>query len=292
MGVFGVDRATMVKTMALVGKIFFLLLISLAANAQKKNIPPGFEWIKKRNLLVAVNEVTCANWLKFIEASDRAAISLPEPGKLSNSCLYYRRGTEVFLRESDATYRDTTFIDAETGKKVRGIEKCANMPVTGISYEQALAYCDWLSETYADSKYYELKLNFRLATPAEMDSLLTDIYSMFKPGEDNYKAFQNGTNGHGCAIYNHLHNSWCDTNIRMKNEFGYGVPMQGGIFFPDANGLYDLMGNVAEMTSEKGKAKGGSCIDQAKDCQPGVINSYDGPSFWLGFRVVADLKAN
>lgn len=278
--------------MASVGRILLLLLISFAATAQKKNIPPGFEWVKKRNLLVATHEVSCADWLKFIEASERAPISLPEPGKLSNTCLYYRRGEEVFVRDPKTVFRDTLFVDSETGKKVHGVESCANMPVTGISYEQALAYCDWLTETFADSKYYEMELTFRLPTPAEMDSLLTDIYSMWRKGDDSYKAFQTGINGHGCALYNHRHDSWCDTNIKLKNEFGYGVPIREGIFFPDVNGLLDLMGNVAEMTSEKGIAKGGSCIDVAKDCQPGVVNAYNRPQFWLGLRVVADLKTN
>lgn len=277
--------------MASAGRILLAILISFSLAAQKKNVPPGFEWVKKRNLLVAVHEVTCSDWLKFMTANGNGPATLPQANSINDACVCYRVGSGVALRDARAIYRDTTFIDGEKGKRVRGVEKCADMPVTGITYEQAVAYCEWLSETYADSKYYNLKLDFRLPAPAEMDSLLADTYSLWRAGDDSYSAFQNGINGHGCAIYNHLHNSWCETNVRMKNEFGYGVPMQQGVFFPDVNGLYDLMGNVAEMTSEKGMAKGGSCIDLAKDCQPGATNPYDGPDFWLGFRVVADLKS-
>jgi formylglycine-generating enzyme required for sulfatase activity len=76
----------------------------------------------------------------------------------------------------------------------------------------------------------------------------------------------------------------------MKLRYGYGVPMEVGFFFADYNGLMDLMGNVAEMTDEEGVAIGGSAKHSASSCQPGVKISYEGPQWWLGFRVVASLK--
>ncbi len=271
--------------------LFILLCLPCALLAQKKHIPSGFEWVQKRNLLISVKEVSCADWLEFLESSGLDPAMLPAPNDIVSKCIYTKRDEEVLVKESRSIFRDTSFVDSGNGKKVRATEKCENMPVTGITYEQALAYCEWLSEKYVDiPKYATLKLNFRLATPLEMDSLLTDVLAPWVKEDEHYVAFQKGINKHGCAIYNHLHNSWCDANILMKKEFGYGVPMQEGVFFPDLNGLMDLMGNVAEMTSVKGIAKGGSCIHIADQCQPGVENAYDGPQMWLGFRVVADLR--
>ena len=264
-----------------------------AQKIQKKSIPNGFEWISKRDLIVSTNETSCSDWLKFLEANERDVGLLPVTNELVLKCIYTKKGEAVMWRTAQSIFRDTTFLDPEKGpgKKTRSVEKCSNMPVTGITFEQANAYCEWLSDKYADdSKYARLKLNFRLPTPMEMDSLLQDVFSLWRKGEDSYAAFQQGTNGHGCAIYNHRHDSWCDTNLRMKSEFGYGIPMQSGVFFADANGLYDLMGNVAEMTSEKGIAKGGSCLSAASECQPGTVNRYEAPQPWLGFRVVARLK--
>ena len=123
-----------------------------------------------------------------------------------------------------------------------------------------------------------------------MDSLLTDIFWDFKPGQENFDAYKNGINVYRCAIYNHAHNSWCDNNKSMKLRYGYRVPMEVGWFFADHNGLMDLMGNVAEMTTEEGVAKGGSAMHSASICQPGVKIPYEGPQWWLGFRVVANLK--
>ncbi len=268
-----------------------LLAIPLSISAQKKHIPEGFEWVQKRNLLVSIREITCADWLEFLEAKGQDPSLLPTPNEIVSKCIYTQRQEEVALRERRSLFRDTSFIDSDNGKKIKAVEKCENMPVNGITYEQAMAYCDWLSDKYVDiSKYAPLKLNFRLPTPAESDSLLQDVYSSMKKGDEHYLAFQQGINKHGCAIYNHRHNSWCAANILMKKEFGYGIPIQEGVFFPDMNGLLDLMGNVAEMTSAKGVAKGGSCIHTAAECQPGIENKYDGPKVWLGFRVVADLK--
>jgi hypothetical protein len=273
--------------------LLLILLASFAAQAQKKNIPRGFEWVKKRNLVVAANEISCRDWLEFY-SRDQDPSMLPQPNKIVSTCIYEKNEDgEVTIRDTEALFRDTSFVELEKGKtkKRRGIEQCSTMPVTGIWYEQALAYCDWLTEKYADDpKYAGLKLTFRLPKPPEMDSLLMDMFSAWKEGDENYLAFQKGINKHGCALYNHLHNSWCDVNLLMKKEFGYGVPIRAAVFFPDMNGLMDLMGNVAEMTSEKGIAKGGSCVSSAAECQPGAVNRYDSPQMWLGFRVVADLK--
>ena len=64
------------------------------------------------------------------------------------------------------------------------------MPITGISYDQAKAYCEWLSDNYADMpKFSGLKLNFRLPTPVEMDTLLSDIFKLWKPGDPDRDTF-------------------------------------------------------------------------------------------------------
>ena len=271
----------------------FFLLAALTLQAQKKSIPAKFVWVQKRSLIVSVYETSCEDWLTFMTESIQDPKLLPEPNELVKKCIYVTWEGDVRLVDSRSTYRDTSFVDRSKGKgkKTRKVEKCASMPVTGITHEQALAYCEWLSEIYADdSRYNSLHLNFRLATPSEMDSLLSDVFSPWPRDDEHYLALQQGINKRGCALYNHRHTGWCDASVLMKNEYGYAIPMKTGAFFPDKNGLWDLMGNVAEMTSEKGIARGGSCIHLATECQPEVANRYESPQVWLGFRVVADLK--
>jgi formylglycine-generating enzyme required for sulfatase activity len=266
--------------------------VSLTLYAQKKTIPQGFEWVKKRNLIVSTYEVSCEQWHEFLEESGIDETLLPKPNRITSKCIYTKEAGEVVLRDGREYFRDSTFTDTSNGKskKVWAVEKCEDMPVTDVTYEQALAFCKWITEDFASNpKYSKLNLTFRLPTPQETDSLLRDVLA-FPKTDDRYLAMKKGINKEGCALYNHRHESWCDTNTLMKKEFGYGVPMRSGIFFADPNGLHDLMGNVAEMTSEKGIAKGGSCNNTAAECQPGVVNRYTDTAPWLGFRIVADLK--
>ena len=53
--------------------------------------------------------------------------------------------------------------------------------------------------------------------------------------------------------------------------------------------LYNMFGNVAEMTSEKGIAKGGSFYHTLEECAADRVQIYDSPLAWLGFRCVAEV---
>jgi formylglycine-generating enzyme required for sulfatase activity len=275
--------------------LFWLTLLSTQAQ-KKKDIPPDFEWVKERGLLVARTETTVKQWVEYMEAVGEVNWQgvNPTSNPITDKCVCANDGIRIKILNPDAiNFRDTTFVevDSKKGKKTRSEVKCSNMPVTGVSLDQAKAYADWLTEKYAaDNKYAGLNLSFRLPTSEEMDSLLSDIFGDFKSGQENYDTYKNGINSHGCAIYNHAHNSWCDNNKNMKLRYGYGIPMETNLFFPDWNGLYDLMGNVAEMTTQEGVAKGGSCMHPASACQPGAEIKYEEPQWWLGFRLVAALK--
>jgi formylglycine-generating enzyme required for sulfatase activity len=272
-------------------------LVAQKKSNQSKNLPSGFEWVKKRGLVVSKNEITTEQWLEFLSTKDDSQLeNLPQPNEINNKCVCEKTGDDVKIKYPETiVFRDTTYMEANDDrkkKKNRHVrEYCNSLPITGITVEQALSFCHWLSEKYsADPKYIDLNLTFRLPTAPEYDSLLSDVINQWRPGEDGYTTYKNGINSHGCAMYNHTHDSWCNPNLNMKYGYGYRVPMQVGYFFADANGLFDIMGNVAEMTSEKGIAKGGSCKDKASACQPGAVNQYEEPQWWLGFRVVAELN--
>jgi hypothetical protein len=50
-------------------------------------------------------------------------------------------------------------------------------------------------------------------------------------------------------------------------------------------GLYDVVGNVAEMTNEEGKACGGSWNHDPEESTILSINEYTAPDASTGFRV-------
>lgn len=60
-------------------------------------------------------------------------------------------------------------------------------------------------------------------------------------------------------------------------------------FMPNGFGVYGMIGNVSEMTSTKGIAKGGSHFDSIKDISIKKNISYIGLSSDLGFRCVAEV---
>ena len=57
-------------------------------------------------------------------------------------------------------------------------------------------------------------------------------------------------------------------------------------FWPNEFGIYHLNGNVAEMTSEKGLAMGGSWKDDADHVRNASRSNYSTACPTVGFRIV------
>lgn len=55
-------------------------------------------------------------------------------------------------------------------------------------------------------------------------------------------------------------------------------------------GLYNMIGNVAELVKEKGIVKGGSYQDHLDDCSIDRKGEYFGASSTIGFRTVCEIK--
>ena len=60
-------------------------------------------------------------------------------------------------------------------------------------------------------------------------------------------------------------------------------------YFPNNIGLYDVVGNVAEMIDEKGKACGGSWNDLPSESTIRSVKSYSRADATIGFRVFMDV---
>ena len=70
---------------------------------------------------------------------------------------------------------------------------------------------------------------------------------------------------------------------------GWGMMAQTASYFPNDIGLYDVVGNVAEMTDENGKACGGSWNDLPQDATIWSVSTYSKPSSMVGFRVFMEI---
>jgi hypothetical protein len=96
--------------------------------------------------------------------------------------------------------------------------------------------------------------------------------------------------GKGCRLFNFRIDSPCASDQTALKMFGNNV-YPNARFFPLFSGIYDLLGNVAEITLSQGKAyaMGGSFQDYASQSYPPKKEplEFDQTSAKVGFRCVA-----
>ncbi|HEX5169075.1 MAG TPA: SUMF1/EgtB/PvdO family nonheme iron enzyme [Cyclobacteriaceae bacterium] len=197
-------------------------------------------------------------------------------------------------------------------------------PVVNISYESAVAYCEWLTEQYNNQsgkkKFH--KVTFRLPTLKEWQIAALG-YKKFQswnieenevevgipkhPGEeigakkimmkvkDNdilYPWFgahdyrDKAQNSKNCWMGNFKIPEGSDSCfIARPAGDGYFITAKVASYFPNGMGLYDVVGNVEEMIDEKGKACGGSWAHLPEESTMTSVHSYLGASGTVGFRV-------
>lgn len=155
-----------------------------------------------------------------------------------------------------------------------------NYPVVNVSYEAAKAYCEWLTKQYnLQRKRTYTQVVFRLPTPEEW---------RLAAGSGNAKATNpfsgpNVRDSRGCYL----------ANIQPEP----GKFFEDGGFFtvsvksyePNKYGMYNTLGNVAEMTSVKGQALGGSWYNLYEECNFGKTQKYTEANPEIGFRIVMEI---
>ena len=95
----------------------------------------------------------------------------------------------------------------------------------------------------------------------------------------------------GCFLGN-FKVTYVEEPCPAKNPAYDGWSMMGrtASYFPNNIGLYDVVGNVAEMIDEKGKACGGSWDDAPFESTIHSVKSYSRPDATIGFRVFMEVE--
>jgi len=161
-------------------------------------------------------------------------------------------------------------------------------PIVNITYEAAVEYCNWLTERYNRSKKRRFKkVKFRLPTENEWilasrtmpDSILPwfggKAYNQTNDYMANIKHIINGAEGKTTTYVDRN-----DRTIFMTSKCE---------FTENELGLFDMIGNVSEMVSEKGKAKGGNWNSFISECYIDQIQEYKDCNPEIGFRVFMEL---
>jgi formylglycine-generating enzyme required for sulfatase activity len=193
--------------------------------------------------------------------------------------------------------------------KKPGFEQGPNHPVVGANWEDAQAFCKWLTEKERKERILAAGQAYRLPTDAEWSAAVgLEKESVSTPEEQRKKAESTYPWGTGWPPPKGAGN-YADTTTKQKyrdKEFttiegyddGYAETAPVGSFNPNAYGLYDMGGNVWEWCSgwplsdgRKVPALRGSSwffADPASLHSSYHINpaSLDARASFFGFRVV------
>jgi formylglycine-generating enzyme required for sulfatase activity len=262
----------------------FLIIFSFSTRESKKKklIPPGTTQFND-TLFVDKTEIPNVGW---------------------RECLYYllqvKKDTALYyqmLPDTTVWVNDTLFSSASDYYfRHPGFN---DYPVTGISYEQAIEFCKW--RTYAANQGIYFKENkikdfashrndkfpirfyYRLPTKAEWEEIARGKYSTtdFPYGYPDIYTIWRGKKQRAFNCY--YESKERQDSIRVF----YTAPTKS--FFKNSSGVYNIIGNVAEMVSERGTAKGGSFLYHIDSCKITLDQHYSKPERWLGFRCVAVL---
>jgi formylglycine-generating enzyme required for sulfatase activity len=152
-------------------------------------------------------------------------------------------------------------------------------PVVGVSYEQAIAYCKWRTERVktvlvVKKNFKNQNFEYRLPTKTEWEKL-AETSSNFLTN--------NGKNEKGAYQVNCAHPDTIGTPYPDVTAPVYS-------YWKNSFGLFNMLGNVAEMVNEKGISKGGGWRNNLEQCRVGKDQEYTKPTAWLGFRCICVIK--
>ncbi|MBL7930366.1 MAG: SUMF1/EgtB/PvdO family nonheme iron enzyme [Bacteroidia bacterium] len=239
-----------------------LLLSSFYLKPRKKFIPPGTVQITE-HFFADETEISNFSWREYERSvANKYGFQSPEHLKTLPDTLVWKNSTAFNEPYVKCYYRHPAYKD---------------YPVVGISYDQAMAFAKWRTETvkeyYAIVYKSELNIEYRLPSKKEWELISNSSGNILSA---------NGTNKKGLPRLNCFRrdDTTCNADI-IAPVYSY----QSNRF-----GLFNCLGNVAEMLQEPGISKGGSWIHPIESCRPGKDILYTKPESWLGFRCVCLVK--
>ncbi len=223
------------------------------------------------------SEITVEQWAEFVfDGNEKHKPKASISHQFAYHQLFYPN------QEPDSLYRAygkigyyalpviKTYFDTLNYKELRNI---LDYPISGISYDDALAYCAWRTEKYKQlTDFTKQNIRFELPEPTSLTPLpsLTKLNKNNRPiPMANFKEAK------------YIRSGDAPNNLVYKQIGKQPVAVMS--FDPNTAQVYDLNGNVAEMTKKEFKAIGGSFNTSREDIDH---NIYEKPEAWLGFRCV------
>jgi formylglycine-generating enzyme required for sulfatase activity len=160
-----------------------------------------------------------------------------------------------------------------------------NFPVVNISYEAAVAYCQWLTHKYANQSNKAFgNVSFRLPTREEWMLAARGGKGDGRPYPWKGEELRDKKN-QKLANFRDEGNIGTITLPTGINERTF-VTSPVNSFLANEIGLFCMSGNVAEMVAEKGVAVGGSYLENENNIRIESKKEVKGVSADVGFRVI------
>lgn len=264
------------------------LLWTVIANAQKT--PYAMVRISD-DMYFDQTEVDVGSWLSFYtwvlvhEGYEVAQQVLPDSSALEQELWEYikEKSTNYITIEASYSQQPIGYFAKECkrstkfNKRLYPDTRYCNMlsfPITGITFRQAMKFCEWRSVVQGNGEF-----TFRLPSTEEWIAFAQKGLTT----EELKKQMSDSLIDGRCPSFNY-HTNGCDDNYLLGKLLGIGI------FKGNKIRAYDVFGNVSEMTSIEGIAKGGNYSLYASQSHLDSVQHYIKPSLWLGFRCVAERK--
>jgi formylglycine-generating enzyme required for sulfatase activity len=307
----------------------YTLLETVSVSRQRFNTRPLEKALRliKGNLYAMETEVTNAQYNLFLadlEGQDEELLQQYD----FNLAQYEGRTRDFFRRYATSGERALKTRDTTNVVRI-GPHEMADYPAINVPHAGAVAYCRWLTDQYnAHPRRKRFKrVKFRLPTMQEwqiaalgyrkfqswvladnrVEVIIGEDTTSMMPRQGVRKSIQVGndvlypwfrsyhyrnspSNHMGCFLGNFSVREVekpCLANLPAFD--GWSMMGRTASYFPNDMGLYDVVGNVAEMIDVMGMACGGSWDDPPLKSTIASVKKYSRPDATIGFRVFMEV---
>lgn len=258
---------------------------------KNKLIPPGTNHLAD-NLFIDVTEMDNLAWLEYMYwvakvygfESNQFKSTLPDT-------IVWRQ-----LYKDFKLYKKADIDEVETLPEYYLRHPAfQNHPLVGISFDQAQSYCVWRTNRVNEVLYMEEHKHLKFPIDTNLSIPQKVIYRLPSrqewelaalAGFDSLKFRAQGKD----KIY--YYSKDLSTQFFESSNYNRFIPLSVRAIKKDKSNRYHFIGNVAEMISEEGVAKGGSYVHFMDNSNIKSELKYDEPKYWLGFRCVAEVIVN